>query len=820
MPKLDRKDALWLAGLVLLVLVFFRPFVLNGRIPLNADWLHANFHPGSGYFPDMKPHNKELDDPIYQFYPLRLEAVRQWKSGHVPLWNPEILCGTPLLADGISKPFDPLIVFWFLFGGPIGHSLELMAQFLLMVTGMYVLARALGLSCSGAAVAAVVYAFNLLSVTWMELRTATGAFAFFPWAFLMLFVAFETRSLMYAALAGLFAAFMEFAGHPQFVFYGFAVLALYVAARSLGALRSRGPGASLATLALGAFALALAVALSAVETLPFLELVGHSARNQRQYETANLYSTPLSLITYVFPNFFGNPAREGYEGWRILMRPYMTATAGFVGIATPPFILASLFFARFSAKRFLVLVSFGVFLILVTAGIGLSQAASHFTFLFSGMDIARIVFISNFAFAILAGAGACALAEADWGDIRYKRFAVALVAAVAALLVVTACLRSAGPSLALFDRAQAEAFKWAMDNIERLAGNVFFWTPVWGRLRFLALAVGVALLSPWLKRLVPPAVFALIACELLLTGNYYNPFVRSSVIAPDFEALSVIKCSDGDGRILGVDPPDAEDLVGLKGDCLVPNTAMLYGLADIRGDESLRLLRYQNYILRIVGTDTNILAAIHMPVYDSPLIDALNVRYFLSAVPLAGAGIREVYSSPAHETFVYENLRALPRAYLVGNWRTARSPLVALRRMCEDASFVHAQDVVLENGGYPLPDPPGSVPAGDAVITEYSPSRVEIRTASSSPAVLVLADAYYHGWRATVDGGQTPVMPANGAVRAVFLPAGDHLVVFTYSPASFRIGAAVSIVAGVVFIAVLASHVSGTLRRKRGTAAA
>ena len=63
-----------------------------------------------------------------------------------------------------------------------------------------------------------------------------------------------------------------------------------------------------------------------------------------------------------------------------------------------------------------------------------------------------------------------------------------------------------------------------------------------------------------------------------------------------------------------------------------------------------------------------------------------------------------------------------------------------------------------------------------------------IRAAAPKPAWLVLTDTYYPGWRAYVNGSQAEVVPANYAFRAVRIPKGGSEVVFTYEPASYRLG--------------------------------
>jgi uncharacterized membrane protein YfhO len=53
----------------------------------------------------------------------------------------------------------------------------------------------------------------------------------------------------------------------------------------------------------------------------------------------------------------------------------------------------------------------------------------------------------------------------------------------------------------------------------------------------------------------------------------------------------------------------------------------------------------------------------------------------------------------------------------------------------------------------------------------------------------VLNDTWYPGWEARVDGVRAPICLANGAVRAVKVPAGQHVVSFQYAPWTFTAGA-------------------------------
>ena len=75
-----------------------------------------------------------------------------------------------------------------------------------------------------------------------------------------------------------------------------------------------------------------------------------------------------------------------------------------------------------------------------------------------------------------------------------------------------------------------------------------------------------------------------------------------------------------------------------------------------------------------------------------------------------------------------------------------------------------------------------------AVVVELSNGRVEIRTNSREPSFLVLSDAFYPGWKASVDEQETKIFVTNYALRGVAVPAGSHTIVFSYEPRSVRTG--------------------------------
>jgi len=76
---------------------------------------------------------------------------------------------------------------------------------------------------------------------------------------------------------------------------------------------------------------------------------------------------------------------------------------------------------------------------------------------------------------------------------------------------------------------------------------------------------------------------------------------------------------------------------------------------------------------------------------------------------------------------------------------------------------------------------------------KFGDNTVDFDVESTAPALAVIAQTYYHNWRAKVDGDAGPVLRANVAFQAVQVPAGKHQVHLYYEDRAFEIGAAISI---------------------------
>jgi hypothetical protein len=142
----------------------------------------------------------------------------------------------------------------------------------------------------------------------------------------------------------------------------------------------------------------------------------------------------------------------------------------------------------------------------------------------------------------------------------------------------------------------------------------------------------------------------------------------------------------------------------------------------------------------------------------------------------------------------------------ISDWKVVRNRQDILAAM-EAPGFEPSSFVLIET------DPPQSFRnqsfpvdrsqrATDGVeVEEYAPRLVRARVHCTVPGIVLLADTFYPGWHATVDGAPAPIYRADYVMRAVFVSAGDHEIEFRYAPLAFRLGAEIS--AGTVAVLVL-----------------
>jgi hypothetical protein len=153
-------------------------------------------------------------------------------------------------------------------------------------------------------------------------------------------------------------------------------------------------------------------------------------------------------------------------------------------------------------------------------------------------------------------------------------------------------------------------------------------------------------------------------------------------------------------------------------------------------------------------------------------------RYFSLSVTARPKDLAVVYGAPAGPRVF---LSFLPQT--VAHWEDAVEKIRAGHDFVT-AALVESMPTGVSGGD-----------TGTAAITGFARNEVVVEASADHPALLVLAEAWYPGWHATIDGREAEVVPANAWMRAVTVPAGHHTVVFRYLPRWLPIGLAVTLAA-------------------------
>lgn len=161
---------------------------------------------------------------------------------------------------------------------------------------------------------------------------------------------------------------------------------------------------------------------------------------------------------------------------------------------------------------------------------------------------------------------------------------------------------------------------------------------------------------------------------------------------------------------------------------------------------------------------------------------------------------------------IYENSRALPRAWLVSELLQLgpEETLGAIRtsKLPDGRTLDLARVAMLEESPPSLA--PDSDPNASTRLRSLSATVMEVETSAKSTSFLVTSDVYYPGWIATVDGVRTRIYQTDYLLRGVALPAGNHIVRFEFRPQSFYVGGSLSIISLLVLIGMCLLRSSGS----------
>ena len=748
-------DALALALLALLALVFFWP------VTFNLGWI---------------PHGG--GDLVSFLWPTYSYAAAALHAGRLPLWDQALYSGAPLAADNQSGLFYPVNLLVFLAWPSLPYqAIEWLVVFHVWLAGagMFLMmravlspssrpARAISNDLAAPLVAAVAYMFSDIFVTHVGNLNIVAVSAWLPLAFAALHLSFTRDAARWAALAGVALGLATLAGHAQMTLIVAAALGLYGAWQSIwllvwhrpvsiparaagsrGWLSRQRLGRPLHILALTALAFMVALGLSAIAVIPAAEMAAYTARARLDYAAAAEYSLPWAGLAGLFsPLIFGRGA-VGF--WA----PWARVETGYAGVLT--LLLAAL--APFRARRGLPLFLAGLAAFGLLAALGQNAPLHRLLYDvvpgFAQLRVpARFVLLTDFSLAALAGLGLSRLAE-----VPRRRL-------IGAGLVVMAL--GVGAAWAAFDGTPGHA-----EHISSLVAGLAISAAL------LLAGLGLAL---WARpRVAAAGIVVLLAIDLIGQGAAVE--VERSDPTQGFNHPAVVAYLLANAGPTRIDNAAA---------AWSPDAAARLGLEDIGGiSNPLALAAYQTYAGAVGARGT-------------PLYNFLNVQYVLADKrhPPGDSSFVPVYDQdPSLD--VYLNTNAQPRIRLVYQAQPVSGGEAAFGAI-HVPGFDPATDAVLDTtSGAPPPvalDGQGArVPgARNLFYTAYAPEAYTIVATSAAPAYLVYSEVWYPGWRAWIDGVEVPIYRADFAFRAVYLSTpGQHTVIMRFEPITWKVGLALTL---------------------------
>ena len=776
--------------------------------------------------------NFELADSVTVFHPF-FQYTRD-ALPDIPLWNPHVMGGRPFMANAQSAIFSPFT--WPAYVLPFWTSLAVIAILKLFTGafGTFLLGRALGMRFGGSLLAGLVFAFGTFFVVWLA-WPLTNVFPLLPWLLLVSeLLVRRPGALVGAGLAALVGLTL-LGGHPETSFHVLVAVTVFFAFRVLVRWSRGGRERALLVRPAVAYIVAMAggAAMAAVMLVPLFEFFLNSGDYERRLESEPGHALAKYLGAMFLFDYWGRPTQTS-------LVPDLVSNRGFYAGGITLMLAAAALLLRPTVMR----VAFAIFGAIVLAVVlGAEPIFSIVTALpgFRTAHNGRMVILFLFVLAMLAGWGLDELTRGEqprprraatlaagalifcgpvvWliasGNIAPDRFGAALE--VAWGFADPPAPAPPGPGDDGVLRAVAEPVPESTVEIVRLSA-LLQWLPLAGAgLAILVLRLGVP--ASRARLALPVAAAVALAVVLLVTDLFranmgFNPAIPvDHAEQPRTGALRYLQ-SRSPNRFAGLNRPGI-------GQPLQPDLAMRYDLYDARGYDYPVEQRYDAFWRATAAPAGDLVPPTGRA---EPTVRSLRALSLLSVTdviqdpsdpPSRLPGLRVAYSGP--DARIYRNVRAVPRAFLVGGQRPVDGEDAALAATI--APGFDARRVAITEE--PVPGLPrrAAAPTGTARVTRYDREDVTVAVSARARSLLVLTDVHYPGWKATVDGRPAEIERVDYLLRGLVVPRGTHRVEFRYEPASWRIGWIVSVLAVLTVLAVaLAAAARRRSPRARGPA--
>lgn len=746
------------------VLLFFKPIVLQGNLPIPSDTIIGLYHPFRDLYQGQYPRgipfkNSLITDPVRQQLPWRYLVVSLEKKFQLPLWNPYNFSGVPLLANFQTGAFYPLSIIFFIVPFEYAWTFLVVLQLLLSGLFLYLYLSYIKINKFASILGAVAFVFSGFSVSWLEWNTILQVAVWLPlillatehlikkltWKWVYVFIFAEVSAI--------------FAGHLQLLFYTLTISNAYLIARLIQINYQEKEEIKNTIGQLWPFLIIsiFVLLITSIQLLPTFQFISQSGRDIDQvgnWQKEGWFIPWQHLIQFIIPDFFGNPTTLNYWGtWN-----YAELT-GYIGLLPLLMAIYALFFRRDNKTLFFGTLFFFSLIFSLPTFFAQVPYLLNIPFISSSQPT-RLLFITDFSLAILAALGF------DYFMQNKKRIIYPIILMMLFFVGLWVFVLSAR-SYVLADIANY----LLVSKRNMILPSVLF-----------IISISVLVFNSYAKTkrnyflLTYCILLGIVIFDLVHFADKFTPFTPRQYLFPSTKTLTFLQKNIGNYRLMTSDSR-----------ILPPNFSIMYKLQSVDGYDPLYLMRYAELI---AASERN-MPSIDPPFgynriitphnYDSRIIDLLGVRYVLSLSDLSSPKLKKVFQEG--ETRTYENTNVLPRTFFVESVEWVDNKENAIKKMFNIDLYKTAiieKEPVLSNTAYPK-----ELTVGQAEIVSYEPNRVVVKIDNLTDGFLILTDSYYPTWRAYIytkefrNPKKVRIYKTDLNFRGMFVERGQHMIEFS-----------------------------------------
>lgn len=698
-------------------------------------------------------------DMVPMGYMMRKVVADYWKAnGTIPLWDPYILGGLPVVDAMHGDLFHPVSLLYVMM--PLHKALgyKIILHVWLAGVAMYFLLRTLGLRRRACLFGAVGYmvAPYFLSLIYAGHDAKMFVTALFPLCVMLLERLIRKPRLLESALFGASVGLLFLTAHPQMTYFagwGLGIYFIFSIPRMIG---NR-------TIVKGVALLLLAVLLGAgIGCVQFLPTYHYTTNFSPRtggvtLEFASSWSLhPEEIVSLLYPSFGGY--LDSYWGRNLFKLNAESPGPLILLLAICGFVF---FIRRRDMLPWLVL-----FIFCPLYALGAHTPVLKIVFhTIPGAKFLRapsvIMFMFSCASSVLAAYFINAFLEKKLSRGR-KRWLMGILLGTLALTIIFTVGKGAflglwksafgWPDRQKLEAARSASGSWPADAI---LVAVFIWA-----------SIGLARTS-YRRRWAGALWIGILVVGILFTGLRHSTRFIEYIEVGDFvrkdPMIEYVSRDPGHFRVLPITGWSFYNR----------NYLPIFGIETANGFYDNRVRFYDS----LIGEN-------QANLNHTNVMSIANVKYVLASERISHPML--ILRQEFGNAFVYENRGYLERAFIVHNAVVEEDDDAALD-IITSSGFDPSTTIVLHEGE--VMSGGGRLPGESAVIESDDPNGVVIRARLESEGYLYYSGNYLPYWKAEVDGEESPIRRCDISMRAIRLPAGEHKITMKYDSPWFRLGA-------------------------------